>query len=576
MDLVRIGEIRWIALGSALLAVALGCSSKPSEGANTSTGDDGSDDAHQEQREPLPALQPLPLGKDDLSGYAYSRGPGRAEFKKAIAAEKAGDWKAVEAACRATLLTDAGHLEAHWTLALSLAHQGRYADVAGPMSSAVAGDWMRWGERSLDASALRGFHESEYGDQWRALASTYRDLFRTSVARGLPVVGRRGKYWIPDAPGKQAINHRSEIYSYDVESGRYLRLSRTNASLAGFVVSPGGSQLAFVMYNRIWLPDPKAAPDARPYIRVASVGTIDLVTATMSRYEVAFRDAASITLVYGEPADGVEPLYVRVRNAAPERGVPLEQTFLVDAARDRKTEVSAELAATLTGHALTVEHGFIRSTGTSVPGVLADWDDDGTAGAFRLEDTSKTITMPAGQSAHAASMRWSPSRTRLAVATMAIDPCSRIPDERSVTLYVVDAAAAKLRPVAVGEGMFAPVWLDDRQLAWVDTSKRYPAVRLVDVLSGSEIVRLETAGGVTTDRLMPDTGCRPFHTDDADELGADDDYDNPDPAPADDTGGPGVGTGPNADEASSEPAADEADPAPATDESAGEAVDAGR
>jgi hypothetical protein len=572
MDLVRIGEIRRIALTLAVFGVGFGCSSKPSEGAN-SAHDDGAaiEGTASDDRASLPALDPLPLGKDDLSGYAFSRGPGRAAFKQVIAAEKAGDWKAVEEGSRATLLADAGHLEAHWSLALSLARQGRFVDVAGPLSSAVAGDWMRWGERSLDDDALRGFLASDYGAQWRDLAGAYRDQFRASAARGLPVVGRRGKYWIPKKPGKQSINHRSEIYSYDVESGRYLRLSRTNASLAGFLVSPGGSQLAFVMYNRIWLPDPKAAGDARPYIRSAFVGTIDLVTATMSEHEVAFRDVASIALVYGEASDGVEPLYVRVRNTAPERGVPIEQTFLVDTAHDRKTEVGAEAAAALTGHALTVEHGFIRSSGHRVPGVLADWDDDGAAGAFRLEDTSKTITLPAGQSADATSMRWSPSRTRLVVATMAVDPCSKTGDERSVTLYVVDAAAAKLRPVAVGEGMFAPVWLDDRQLAWVDASKRYPAVRLVDVLSGSEIVRLEAAGGVSTDRLMPDTSCRPVHTDDdADELGADDDYDNPEPAPADEVGEP------KATEADSVTPVAEGDPAPATPAAGGEPADAGQ
>ena len=533
MVLVPIAQpgARWVALVSVAIALAAGCSSKPSEGSSTSGEDTAEVAAGAGDRAPWSALVPLPMGKDDLSGYAYSRGPGRAAFISVIASEKSADWQAVESGSRATLLADAGHLEAHWSLALALARQQRYAEVAGPLSSSVAGDWMRWGERSLEDDALGGFLASDYGDQWRDLVARYRDKFRISVARGLSVVGRRGRQWSPTEPGNQSINHRSEIYSYDVESGRYLRLSRTNASVAGFLRAPSGTRLAFVMYSKIWLPGPDDG-DARAHIRVAQVGTIDLVTGTMSKHELVFRDVASLSVVFGPVSGGGERLYVRVRNASPERGIPVEQTFLVDTERDTKVEVSAEQALALTGPALTVEHGFVHSSGHVVEGVLADWDDEGAAGAFRLEDTTKTITLPAGQSADATSMQWSPSRTRLVVPTMAIDPCSKVADERSVTLYVVDAAAAKLRAIAVGEGMFAPVWLDDRKLAWVDMSARYPAVRLVDVLSGSEIVRLEAVGGVSTDRLMPETSCRPFAVDDTDEIGSDDDYDNPEPAPA--------------------------------------------
>jgi hypothetical protein len=72
---------------------------------------------------------------------------------------------------------------------------------------------------------------------------------------------------------------------------------------------------------------------------------------------------------------------------------------------------------------------------------------------------------------------------------------------------VVEAATGKLRAIATGEGVFAPVWLDDTRLAYVDKSTGEPSVRLIDVTTGDEQAHIATPGGVGTDWLPAGAPC---------------------------------------------------------------------
>ncbi len=473
-----------------------------------------------------PALRPLPMGKSDLAGYAYSLGRARRTFQPIKAAEKRSDWSRAEAVCRATLMADPGHLSAHWHLALSLARQGRYAEVAAPLSAAVAGDWMRWGQRSLEARALAGFLASPDGARYRVLAGQYRAAYRRVLADGMLLVGRRGKPWLPRVPGNTLINHRSEIYAYDVTRGRYLRVSRTNASLVGFLRAPAAPQLAYVSYRRVWVPsDAERKAGARPYLRRVRIGTVELGALRMSRREIELRDVASVALWYATDKKGRPRLLAWVESAKPAPGASRRRLLRLDVARAAATPLVVD-GIPVADETLVVSYRAAELQRARVRGVRADWGDDASAGALRIASSHKTITFPAGESAWRDSLTWSTGRTRIAVSTRPVAPCSKDPGERTVKLYVIDVASAKLRPIAVGEGDFAPAWIDDGRLAYVDTSRAEPAVRIVDVTTGTEIARLETSGGLGTQRLPTPLACRSPDRDDGSDDEEDDDGDD--------------------------------------------------
>lgn len=525
---------------------------------------------------PLPPAEPLPLGMPSLDAYAYNRGPGRSAFVRAIEAERALQWAEAAALSQGALDADPQHLEAWWVVATSLARQGAHDRVLAPLSAAVAGDWLRWGERSLEDEALAGFLPTAHGARYRALAEVYRERYHQAVTGGVLVVGRRGKPWYPRRTGEVVINHRSEIYAYNLAQRRYVRVSRTDGALVGFVRAPVGAALVYASYRRIAVPGAggprrSGAPagasagaqaevsagtpaevSAGPRVRMPEVrvGMIDLERGRMGVHEVVFEDVAELSLGYeavpaaagstGDPVTGPVPV---VRVQSERDGMPRAYLLDFDTGHGREIQAGADgavpgadsggatagtnrgqgaaagdLAAGSSpgalpapGSAITetlvVAHGQVRKQRIPVDGVAADWDDAGTAGAFRLERTRRTVTLPAGASANGHSMVWSPTQARLAFATAALDRCARDAASRHVVLFAVEAATGTLRQVAEGTGDFAPLWLDDTRLAYMEEATG--AVVIADVVTGAVVDRLEGSGGVGTDRLPGPRACPP-------------------------------------------------------------------
>jgi len=454
----------------------------------------------------LPPLEPRPLGLAELTDYAYStQGDARKRFGAITAAEKEGRWKEAEAVCRELVARDPGHLEAQWHLASELARQGRFDEAVEPLSVAVAGDFMRWGDRSASARALRGFNASPQGPRFAHLVETYRDEFQRAISESLLIVGRRGKPWPARGSGATTINHRSEIYAYALGAKRFLRVSRTNGSLVGFVRSHEANQLGYVAYRRVWLPDEEQrASGAQPYLRRVRVGVIDLGAARMSLREVTFEDVTWIELFYAEVEGKGPRLVARIRPVDPARGERLVQTYEIDAERGKADPIEP---TALGADVLRVGYETADMRRPRPIAVTADWGRDGSAGSLRLDRTRKTITLPAGESAARDSIIWSPRGSRLAFSTVAVDPCAEDAKERAVALYAVEAATGKLRKIATGEGAFAPVWLDETQLAYVDKSAGEPGVRLIDVTTGEEHANLQSPGGMGTDWLQARAPC---------------------------------------------------------------------
>jgi hypothetical protein len=474
---------------------------------------------------PLPPATPLPLGKPTLAEFTYNRGTAIAALERALAAEAAGDWSAAGAAAEEALRAVPGNLEAAWILALMRARMGQTAGVLEPLSLAVAGDWLRWGARARQEPALAAFRESPHGERFRELADIYDRGFRQALAEDLLVVGRRAAPRHPARTGTFRVNHRSEIYAWNAESDRYVRASRTDGSLVGYVRAPSGRSLLHASYRRVRVPaqGPAALLDV-------SVGGVDLEQAR-TLGDVVFEDVARIEIGFAhEPgAPGARP--APGADSEPAALVPVArvQTARDGAWRMYALDLAAGAARPLNVDALAAADGAALAAGKlvvsfdavyldrlPVDGVMADWDDAGTAGAFRIARTRKTVTLAAGESADGHGMVWSPTRARLAFATAALDRCAADPAARRVTLYAVDATTGALHAVATGEGDFAPLWLDDTRLAYVQESsdaapgaaadaapgaRAMPVVTIVDVVTGAVLARLEGPAGVGTTHL---------------------------------------------------------------------------
>lgn len=484
---------------------------------------------------PLPPVSPLPLGKPTLADFTYNRGPESAALERALLAEAAGQWTQAGAAAAEVLAAVPGNLEAAWILALMRARQGQLDSVLEPLSMAVAGDWLRWGERSLRDPVLAGFHASAHGPRYRALAEIYDEQFRQTLAENVLIVGRRGTPRYPARPGTVQINHRSEIYAYDTESGRYVRASRTDGSLVGYVRAPTGASLLHASYRRVRTPAPGST--ALAALADVRVGGMDLAQGR-TLGEVVFEDVARIEIGYRSKAarPGAGPNVAQAEHVPVARvqtaeggtwrlyaldfaaGVarpldPGRPDRVAPAGSAQGAQGAAEAAAAaLPAPRLIVGAGTVHLDRLPVDDVMADWDDAGTAGAFRLARTRKTVTLPAGESVDGHSMAWSPTRVRLAFATAPLDRCAAGAESRRVTLYAVDATTGALDAVATGEGDFAPMWLDDTRLAYMQeanaapgpaagTALGAPVVTIVDAVTGAVVARLEGPAGVGTTHL---------------------------------------------------------------------------
>jgi hypothetical protein len=194
----------------------------------------------------------------------------------------------------------------------------------------------------------------------------------------------------------------------------------------------------------------------------------------------------------------------RVRAPAPaaQAAPAAPQQFLIDTAsgQARPVQPSKKASVRPAGDVLHVGYDATERLRIPIEGVMADWDDLGAAGSFRLERTRKTVTLAGGELAHGHTMSWSPAQGRLVFATLAEEPCAA--SVQQVTLYVVEADTGNLRALATGPEPLAPVWVDEQRLAYVDSAGRVSAVRVMDVATGEEVARIEAGGGVATDRVV--------------------------------------------------------------------------
>ena len=271
--------------------------------------------------EPVVTIPLRPLGKPTLEAYAWRKGPGKAGFDRALAAEKSGDLAAIEAACQDALAADPGHLEAAWMLAVARARQGKLDQVLAPLEVAAAGDWAKWGERSLDLPLFAAFRATPTGKGWLAAAEGYRAALATALRDAAIVVGRTAPYRRPRGDGEVRVDHKAELYA--AAGDRWIRLTRTGGAVAAALPARGHPVVAYVAYRELVRPRVGGAT-----IRELRVGAVDLTTGRTGR-EVTLRDVHQATLAWVER--GSEPtLVVEVVPARTGPQASKPRTYAVD------------------------------------------------------------------------------------------------------------------------------------------------------------------------------------------------------------------------------------------------------
>lgn len=465
---VRLAAVR--AVVSLVVSAACACAACSGGSSAQAPGEgSGREDSGAAAKAAEVAIPPaLPLGKASLDEFGYRRGPGREAYERAVKAEKLArvdaDWQVVIDACKAALAADPGHLDAAWLLAAAHARKGEHDQILGPLSRAVAGDWGKWGERSLVLPLFEAFLASPHGEAWRALAEDYRAGFGEATRRAVIVLGRDG------AP-------RGEVYGWDAGGARWLRLSRTGGTVVAALPGPEGSGLiAYVAYRDLNRADERRGALKRPRIAV-----IDRSSGRVSR-ELAFTDVDELRLGW-KPVQGDDPQVVVVIDGGKDEGA-----WQVDWKRGHKKKPPASQKLSVGKDAVIVARGQVHRR--RLPdGITADWDDDGLASAIRLAATRKTVTPPAGLVVDGHGLVWSPDRARLALVTLPDDGDCAAP----ATLFVVDAGTGKLREIGQSAAP-APIWVDDTRLAYTAGDR----VRIVEVASARVERELTSAGGVAT------------------------------------------------------------------------------
>jgi hypothetical protein len=436
---------------------------------------------------PAPAPAALvvpPLGVESPRRLNYLYGDGAAAYDKAAAAYKANprDWATVRSQSEAALGKDPHHLDAQHLLAAALAHDGDYTGAAPHLLEALAGDWLTFGPTLSSDADLTGLLASPLGQQVRAAAATIEKDFRSAAAAGLWLVGRRSTFKVPAKPGAQYVTSRGELYAYDLAAKRYLRLTKTDHTVAAFVRAPSGKEVALIGYDKVELPADasgkavdKAAP---PLLARAYVLTIDPATFELLGKRTTLPKARQLSVGYGPG----EQLLVSAAPAAGRWGLGAESWLSIDRSTGKTAKTQG---APLTNHvAITFEDGEAESPRAGV--VLPSEDAEV---ASMTTPAGVEVRIPETGKASRRSISAAPDGAHLAFAT-ATDPCSA---DSAPSLYVVDAKSGALKHVLTGKSRFPTTWIDNNVLAYEDHEG---SVRLWDAATGRETQRLAEKAGL--------------------------------------------------------------------------------
>ena len=421
---------------------------------------------------PRAELAPRPLGLPELSAYQWRKRAGQPAFKTARKAEGREDWAAVVAACKEALAADPGHLDAAWLLAAALGKLGKTSELVEPLAQAVAGDFGKWGQASLELPALQSFLATPIGEAWRRRVEADRNAYLAALAH----------VTIAFSDG--------ELFGLDAATSRWQRLTRTGGAVVGALPAPGARELAYVTRQ------------GAKGKRELAIGVIDLGKGRTTR-PIPLGTLGPVSVVYSAKAPIGFVIGAGARfNPATWRSV---STTTLDAlppktARppDRRLEVQGKSARL---------HGLPAS-------VIADWDDQGLASAMRIGSSNKVVNVPSPGLIDGNTVVWSADRSHLAFVAQLQPDSTCTPGAARAAAYTADAATGVVTPLytpvieatKIDKGLSVE-WMGDRTLLVAGSD----GVTIV----GLDGVRSPLAGATDLVTPHPRPRCTPAPDDEA-------------------------------------------------------------
>lgn len=429
---------------------------------------------------PVAAPISLPvLGVDKITRFSFIYDDGAAAYRKASEAAEKKDWAEARKQAEAALAKDPNHLDAHRTLAIALAQTGEQAAAVHHLVAAIAADYYKYGAELDTIPELKEFLAGQHGQAVAQLAAQIRDEYAKRIASGLWLVGRRASFRWPSKAGVQTGTPRGELYAFDRESKRYLRLTHTSDQVAGYVRSKAGNEVAVIGYDRIDRSgDAAPALIARPWVQA-----FDTTEWKNTSPKIRLPSARAIALFYG---DG-DQLLVATAPASGRWGLGNWTVQSVDRTTGKLTKVSAALGQPRIE--LTLDEGRVVPP-KAIEGVQAAWTGDpARAPTLQLPGGVPPIQVPESGQAAMETVSVAPGGGHLAFAT-AVDPCAQ---DTAPSLYVANGKSGALKHLLTERSRFATHWLDASTLAYEDGDN---AIRLWDVTTQRELMRLENKPGL--------------------------------------------------------------------------------
>lgn len=423
---------------------------------------------------PAVASIPTPIaGVDAIKRFGFVYGDGMREYDKAVTAYRQKQWPAVRAACEATLAKDPNHLDAHRLLASALVAVGEPASAVDHLVTALAGDYYKYAPSLVADADLREFMATPHGQAVAAVAQKLGAVYAKEVAGGLWVVGRRSAFkW-----GTSAYNSsRGELYAYDRESRRYLRLTHTEHQVAGFVKS-SGAEVAVLGFDKT----EKGKDDAPPMLTRAWLEVMDADWKVVGK-RINLPSARAVWVGYG-PGD---QLLVATAQPTGRWTVGEWSVSAVDRSTGKLTKTSD--APPVPRVELTVEEGRLVQ---AAAGVQAQWAGDPPSAT----STDPKLEIPESGALSQASVAISPDKELVAFAT-AVDSCAK---DAAPSLYVDSLKTGRVvKHILTARSRFATRWVDATTLAYEDGDGD---VRLWDAKAQRELGKLENKVGLALNAL---------------------------------------------------------------------------
>ncbi len=432
-----------------------------------------------------PSVAPLTVptvGVEQVKQLSFGFGDGPCE--KAYRA-KPRDWGAIRAGCEPAVAKDPSYLEARRHLAIALAQTNEGAAAVDHLTTILALDFFAY-EDLLTSAELAPFFATPHGQAVTGVAAKLRDAYMKRIPAGIWLVARRATYKPPANPGVQSATSRGEVYAYDRETKRFLRLTHTDHKVVGFVRSGSAAELAVLGFDKIDRPKDDGPPT------LVSVWLQVFGTADWKPIGNRIALPASREVAFGYGAG--DQLLVSTAQANGRWGLGFATIWSADKTNGKLTKVSAALPAARVSVTLD-ETRVMRS----VEGVEAAWvGDPATAPNIKVAGGA-TIQIPESGAASQSSVAVGPGSSRVAFAT-AVDPCAK---DTAPSLYVADTKTGRLRHVLTAPSRFATRWIDATTLAYEDGSG---AIRLWDPSASRETARIDNRSGIALDVLSVQPG----------------------------------------------------------------------